>query len=225
MAVANLVMLAVNQNQCEMALELCSHLVNQKGALYGNLKALALSHLGRFAEAISTIETLLEGKDAMENPFRIYPITIRSLREKVEAATDKTKKDKVEELSKKIISSNRLATTDLLEQSLKVEAVRMGIKQQGGMGMGRQQGNNFNNRFVYNNNNSNDGGFNRGPRQFNQEGGGFNRGPRQFNQEDGGFNRIPRQFNQEGGGRFDRLPPRTERARSQPPRKFDEEDD
>jgi hypothetical protein len=169
-----------------------------------------------------------------------YNFKIRSLREKVEAETDKTKKDKVEELSKKIISSNRLATIDLLEQSLKVETIRMGIKPQGGMGTGRQQGNNFNNRFVYNNNNnSNDGGFNRGPRQFNKEGGGFNRGPRQFNQEEGGFNRsprqfnqeeggfnrIPRQFNQEGSGRFDRLPPRTERARSQPPRKFDEEDD
>jgi hypothetical protein len=98
----------------------------------------------------------------------------------------------------------------------------MGIKPQGGTA--RQQGTNINNRFVYNNN-PNNGGFNRGPRQFNQEGGGFNRGPRQFNQEEGGFNRSPRQFNQEGGGRFDRLPPRTERARSQPPRKFDEEDD
>ena len=93
--------------------------------------------------------------------------------------------------------------------------------------------NNNSNDSGFNNNrgprqfNQEDGGFNRGPRQFNQEGGGgggFNRAPRQFNQQDGGYNRGPRQFNQEGDGGFNRAPPRTER-RSQPPRKFDDEDD
>ena len=74
------------------------------------------------------------------------------------------------------------------------------------IGGNRFNDNNNNNRFAYNNRNNNE----------------FERQPREINQE-GGFNRAP-QRQQFDGGRFDRFSQRSERPRSQPPRKFEDDD-
>ena len=75
------------------------------------------------------------------------------MREKVETSTDKGLKDQVEDLSKKIIASNRFYSVDLLEQTLKVETVRIGLAQK------RNDNRNFNSGDRFNRQQGGGGNF------------------------------------------------------------------
>jgi len=226
-AIINIVLLAINQNEFEFAYEALGLYKGIPSPIIRNLKATLLSHMGRFQEALEMATSILESTDSRGNPGLIFPLMIKTLREKTLTAEEK---QKVEELSKKIVALNRLSPKDFSDIVTQIVAVRVGPANQ-------QRDSNFNNngQYPHQYQNNQEGGFNRQPRQYqnNQEdgqSGGFNRQPRQYqnNQEggqSGGFNRQPRQYqnNQEGG--FNRQPRQFEQGEQQIGSRFNRQSD
>ncbi|CAF0926849.1 unnamed protein product, partial [Didymodactylos carnosus] len=116
--ISMIALLAIQQGEPDFAMEIISSMKQQFVSTNQNVRAICLADLGRVEEAINLVQVIASKPAAMAGPDdrrRIFPLTMRHIRLAAEKAKNPDLMSKFEDLSKFILSNQRLSQVDFPE--------------------------------------------------------------------------------------------------------------